>query len=223
MKAMNKPLMLGSAALLALAACTDPNQLSDPNNPNRNTQQGALLGAALGAAVGVARGDNPEERRRGAVVGAAVGAGAGAILGNQLDKQEAELRQSMGDDRVVITNTGDRLIVTMPQDILFPVDSAVVRGDLRDDLNALARNLQRYPNSSVRVIGHTDNTGAASYNMDLSQRRATSVSAVLIDGGVDPRRIRSIGRGEEQPVASNLTAEGRAQNRRVEIIILPTT
>jgi outer membrane protein OmpA-like peptidoglycan-associated protein len=110
----------------------------------------------------------------------------------------------------------------MPQDLLFAVDSAAVRPDLRADLSAVASSLLRYPNSRIEVIGHTDNTGAAAYNQDLSQRRAVSVAGVLREGGVPGARIAAFGRGEDQPIASNLTPEGRAQNRRVEIIIRPT-
>ena len=110
----------------------------------------------------------------------------------------------------------------MPQDILFAVDSAAINSSLRSDLGVLAGSLQRYPGSTVQVVGHTDNTGAAAYNQDLSEHRAGSVASALINSGVDSRRIRAIGRGENNPIASNLTVEGRAQNRRVDITIRPT-
>ena len=121
-----------------------------------------------------------------------------------------------------IVNTGDSLVVTMPQNILFATDSYAVRADLQDDLRAVASSLQRYPNSVVDVVGHTDNTGEAAYNQQLSQRRAQAVASVLTRSGVAGSRVRVIGRGEDQPIASNLTPDGRAQNRRVEIIIRPT-
>ena len=111
----------------------------------------------------------------------------------------------------------------MPQDILFATDSAALRPDLSRDLEAVATNLQRYPSSTVQVLGHTDNTGSASYNRDLSQRRAASVAAILVRNGVQPNRVVTYGMGEDQPVASNLTVDGRAMNRRVEIIIRPTS
>jgi len=215
------PLAVAIASLVALTACTETSQLSDPNNPNRNTQQGAILGGVAGAIAGIAAGDDPDERRRGAVLGAALGTGGGALIGRSLDRQEAELRAQL-DDRVRIVNTGNELIVTMPQDILFPVDSATLRPDLQSDLRALATNLQNYPATTVEIIGHTDNTGSAAYNQDLSARRANSVASILIGSGVSPSRIRAFGRGEDQPVATNLTAEGRQLNRRVEIIIRPT-
>jgi len=200
-----------------LGACTDPGQLNDPNNPNRNRDQGILLGAGLGALVGNLAGGDTEATMAGAVVGGV----AGGLIGNELDKQEADLRASLGDDRVRIVNTGDRLIVTLPQDILFATDSFAVRPALMDDLRAVSRNLQSYPNSTVQVIGHTDNTGDAAYNQALSERRASSVANVLIGAGTSSARIVTIGRGEDVPVASNLSPEGRALNRRVEIVILP--
>jgi outer membrane protein OmpA-like peptidoglycan-associated protein len=129
----------------------------------------------------------------------------------------------MANDRIRIENTGEQLIVTMPDGILFDFDSAAIRAGLQADLRALARNLQQYPNTTVDVVGHTDSQGSAEYNMDLSARRASAVAGVLLEEGVSPLRVRSFGRGEEQPVATNLTPEGRAQNRRVEVIIRPIT
>ncbi|MHA6346642.1 OmpA family protein [Roseivivax sp. CAU 1761] len=213
-------ILLSTVALMALAAC-DPAAMNDPNNPNRKTQQGALIGAGVGAVAGALAGNDPEERRRNAAAGALIGAGAGAVVGNQLDKQEQELRQQLGNDAIDIRNTGDRLIVTMPQNILFATDSANVSPSIQGDLRAVAQNLNQYPNTSVQVVGHTDNTGGATYNYNLSERRAQAVAGILISNGVASGRVRAIGRGEDQPVASNLTPEGRQQNRRVEIVILP--
>jgi len=205
------------SGVLVLSAC---DTVTDPNNPNRNAQTAAIVGAGLGAAVGIARGDNPGERNRGAVVGALVGAGLGAGVGTLLDRQEAELRQQMGSNAQIV-NTGSQLIVTLPQDILFDTGSAALSGELRSDLNALAASMNNFPNSTVNVIGHTDSDGTAAFNQDLSARRAQAVSSVLIQSGVSANRIRSIGRGEDAPIASNLNAEGKRQNRRVEITITP--
>ncbi len=210
-------LAIAATALFATSAC----QMTDPNNPNRNTQTGAAVGATLGALVGIAAGDNPDERRRGAVLGAIIGGGIGGVAGQNLDKQEAELRAQMGG-QVGIVNTGNELIVTLPQDILFATDSATVSGTLQSDLYTLARSLNNYPDTTVNVIGHTDNVGSAAYNQQLSTRRAQAVSSVLVNAGVAGYRINAFGRGEDQPVADNLTSAGRAQNRRVEIIITPT-
>lgn len=209
-------LTAATLAVLAVSGC----EMTDPNNPNRNTQTGAAAGAALGALVGIAAGDTVEERRRGAVLGAIIGGGIGAIGGQQLDQQEAELRQQMGG-QVGIVNTGSQLIVTLPQDILFATNSTSLTGSMQNDLYTLAGSLNRYPNTTVNVLGHTDNVGAAAYNLDLSQRRAQAVASVLINSGVSAARVRAIGIGEDRPIADNLTAQGRQQNRRVEIIITP--
>ena len=216
---MQKFVMIAGAGLLALSGCIDATEF-DPNAPDQNrTQQGALAGAAVGAITGLATGG--DEKTKNAIVGAAIGAGAGALIGQRLDQQEADLRASLGNDQVRIQNTGSELIVTMPQDILFAIDSADLRPDLRRDLGALASNLQAYPDTTVDIVGHTDNTGDAGYNQALSQRRANSVSDALIANGVSSARIRAFGRGEAEPVSDNLTPEGRAQNRRVDIIIRP--
>jgi outer membrane protein OmpA-like peptidoglycan-associated protein len=122
---------------------------------------------------------------------------------------------------VGIVNNGQNLTVTLPQDILFATNSTSVSGAAQGNLATLANSLRQYPNSTVNVIGHTDDVGDAAFNFDLSQRRAQAVSSVLANYGVSSARIRSIGRGEDQPVATNLTAEGRAQNRRVDIVITP--
>lgn len=218
MKRLRSPLLLASASLLAIAGCTDPGQVG--TDENRKTQSGAIIGGLVGAAAGAAVADN---RATGALVGGLVGAAGGAAIGNALDRQEQELRESLRNDDIEINNTGDSLIVTMPQDILFDVDSAAVKPGLRSDLGRVAASLRNYPDTTVRVVGHTDSTGSASHNQALSERRANAVSGVLQDEGVPAGRIRAIGRGEDQPVATNLTPEGRAQNRRVEVVILPNT
>ncbi|MGC9368140.1 MAG: OmpA family protein [Paracoccaceae bacterium] len=213
------PLLLASAALLALTACTDPAvQTSDPK---QRTKEGMAVGAGIGALTGILMGDNAKERRRGAVIGAAVGAAAGGMIGAQMDKQAAQLRRDFGNDEITVVREGDHLVVTMPQDILFSTDSDYVRPALQSDLRVLARSLNDYPNTTVDVIGHTDNVGDAAYNQQLSNRRARAVANVLYDSGVATNRVRAYGLGEDRPVASNLTPEGRAQNRRVEIIIRP--
>ncbi|MBN8185200.1 OmpA family protein [Salipiger thiooxidans] len=209
------------AAAMALTACAE-GQTFGEGNPNRNTNSGVLLGALGGAAAGRIIGGNNDDSTKNALAGAAVGAIAGGLIGNQLDKQEAELRQQLGNN-VSINNTGDRLVVTMPQDILFPFDSAALRSDLQADIRTVGRSLLQYPNTTVQVLGHTDSDGDASYNQKLSLRRAQAVSSVLVAEGVPSSRIQSIGRGEDQPIASNLTAEGKQQNRRVEIVILPNS
>ena len=215
---MKTPLILAVAGAMSLTACVDPNAF--PDDPNARQRQGAIIGGLTGAVAGVAVSGDGDELK-GAIIGGALGAGTGALIGADLDRQAAELRGSLSSN-ISVTNTGEYLIVNMPQDLLFAVDSASVRPDLRSDLSTVASSLLRYPNSRIEVIGHTDNTGSAAYNQDLSQRRAVAVAGVLRESGVPGSRIAAFGRGEDQPVASNLTPEGRAQNRRVEIIIRPT-
>lgn len=210
-------LAMAAASSLLLSACTDPAQLS-PDSTFTKTQQGALIGAGGGALAGALIGGSTKSAAIGAAVGGAVGAG----IGYSLDQQEADLRRDLGNEDVQITNTGDELIVSLPQDLLFETDSAAVRPDLQDDLYRVAGNLQQYPSSSIQVVGHTDSDGDAGYNQELSERRANAVAGVLVNAGVQPARMQTFGLGENQPVASNLSEDGKAQNRRVEIVIAPT-
>lgn len=204
-------------SVAALGACTDPAYVTgdaEARDEYKNTKTGAVLGGLLGAGLGKAAGGN-------VLAGAAVGAGVGAIIGNDLDKQAKELREDIDNEDVTIENTGDKLIVTLPQDITFASDSYAVRPGLANDLVAVADSLKKYPDSVVQVIGHTDSSGSAEHNQGLSERRANAVADKLMDAGVTFERIETIGMGEDRPVASNLTEEGKAQNRRVEIVILP--
>jgi outer membrane protein OmpA-like peptidoglycan-associated protein len=206
---------------LAVPACNTSTGF-DQNIDRTKTKQGAIIGGLVGAVAGMSQsGDNSVERKQRAVRGALIGAGLGAAIGNELDKQAAELQRDMNNNDVIIQNTGDRLIVTLPQDILFAVDSTHITPSLRSDLSVLAQNLINYPNSTIQIIGHTDNTGSADYNQSLSTDRALAISSILQQNGVPQFRIQSTGRGESQPIASNLTPEGRAQNRRVDVVILP--
>ncbi|MBR2573588.1 MAG: OmpA family protein [Loktanella sp.] len=211
------PLAIAASALLLVAAC-------DPGAPNQsqNTRQGAVIGALGGAAAGALIGNDGtvRDRNRAALVGAALGAGVGAGVGNNLDRQAEELRRALRSD-VGVSNNGNNLVVVLSQDLLFATNSTQVGAQSQNDLMIVARSLTNYPDSTVNVIGHTDNVGSAAFNQDLSERRAQSVASVLRSGGVSSARIRSIGAGLNQPIASNATAEGRQLNRRVEIIITP--
>ena len=209
------PLAIAAASLTFVAAC----DTTGPNG-NQNAQQGALIGAGVGALAGLLTGDNARDRRESAILGAALGAAGGGIIGNQLDQQEEELRAQLGND-VGIVNNGQNLTVTLPQDILFATNSTSVSGRSQADIRTLANSINQYPNTTVNVVGHTDNVGDAAFNFDLSQRRAQAVTSVLINAGVSAARIRSVGQGENAPIATNLTAEGRQANRRVEIVITP--
>ena len=210
------PTIIATGALVFVTACAGQG---GPND-NFKARNGAAIGAGLGALAGIASGDSSDERRRNAARGAILGGLIGGGIGSQLDKQEEELRAQLGGN-VGIVNNGDTLTVSLPQDILFATNSTTVSGASQSSLSTLAASINRFADTTVNVIGHTDNVGDAAFNFDLSQRRAQSVTSVLMNAGVAPPRIRSIGRGEDAPVATNQTAEGRQQNRRVDIIITP--
>ncbi len=215
------PIALSLAALLGLAACQD--SATRIQDPNYRTQNGALTGAVLGGILGAAAGGggSNEARNRSALLGAAVGAAAGGAIGANLDAQAADLRNNLGNPNVTVTNMGGYLLVNLPESVTFDTDSAAVRPDLASEIRSIAANLVSYPNSTIQVIGHTDNTGTAAYNFDLSQRRAVAVRDTLLSAGVPSNRLSAAGAGEDRAVATNLTTSGRAQNRRVEIIITP--
>jgi outer membrane protein OmpA-like peptidoglycan-associated protein len=199
---------------MALAAC-QPTDYSQPSNARTGAAAGALIGGALGATSG------GDDRLAKGALGAIIGAGVGGLIGSQLDAQARELDAQIVNDRVRIINEGNQLRVVMPEGILFATDSATVNPAIQNDLYTVANSLNRYGNTRVEVIGHADNTGSAPYNQGLSERRAGAVAAVLRAGGVSGGRISAYGLGLNQPIASNATAEGRAQNRRVEILIIP--
>jgi outer membrane protein OmpA-like peptidoglycan-associated protein len=205
-------LFVVTAALSGLAGCAGTGE---------RQQDGAIIGGMLGGVLGAASDD--EDRGRNAVLGAAAGAMAGGMIGTMLDAQAADLRSSLENDGIIVTNTGQFLIVTLPGGLLFDVESAAIRPTVEGDLAAVARNLIEYPDSTVDVVGHTDDTGSATFNQALSERRAEAVAGLLVRQGVAPARVRAAGRGETRPVASNSTPEGRQQNRRVEIFIRPNT
>ncbi|UXU74956.1 MULTISPECIES: OmpA family protein [unclassified Paracoccus (in: a-proteobacteria)] len=216
-------LLAASAGVLALTACapTDPYGTTGSTQPSR-AQQGAVAGAVVGGILGATRDKDKNNQGmdaiKGAIVGAAIGGAGGAIL----DQQQRALQQSLNNPNIRVVNNGNHLSVIMPESTLFATDSAAVGAQGQNDLYVIARNLNQYPNSTIQVIGHTDSTGSAAYNQDLSQRRARSVAGILAAGGVSQSRITTTGRGASQPIASNDTAAGRAQNRRVEILIFPT-
>jgi len=204
-----KPIFILLLSVFTLISCTE-----DPFN----TKKGAIIGATAGVMSGLLTGDDSNGTIKRALAGAALG----AAIGNELDIQEEELRKDLGGSGALIKNTGDSLIVTLPEAITFDINSSTVRYTLEDSLVRLAKSLNKYPNTNIDVIGHTDNVGDESYNQELSARRAGSVAAILAQSGVSQSRMRAYGRGELKPIKSNDTVNGRAANRRVEIIITPT-
>ena len=212
---LKTPLILATISVMSLTAC-DPSTQTVAGGLRATT--GAVTGALVGAAIGANA--SGSSRLAQAAVGGILGAALGGAVGSALDRQAADLQGSVSNQTKIVNN-GNSLTVTMPQDILFDTNSAALRPDLRRDLNAVATNLINYPDTTVEIAGHTDNTGTAALNQDLSQRRANAVADTLRTAGVPNRRIVAFGRGEDKPIASNLTPEGRSQNRRVEITIRP--
>ncbi len=198
----------------AMAGCTNLDGSSN------RTATGGLLGAGAGALIGRAIDGGGTT---GTLVGGALGSMAGAAIGATLDRQQKQLEDGLSGSGATVTNTGSQLVVTLPESITFDVDSAVVHADYVDEIAFVARSLRDNPASNVQVVGHTDNTGSAEHNQGLSERRASSVAKILTENGVASMRVTASGVGFNQPVASNDTPGGRAQNRRVEIIITPTS
>ena len=180
------------------------------------TTRGAGIGAGAGAVIGGVIGNQTGSTARGAILGAVLGGAAGAIIGHQIDQQARELQQNIPGARV--QRVGEGIQVTFASGLLFDFDSARIRPDAGANLDELARSLSKYPDSDLMIVGHTDAIGSSGYNQDLSERRAGSAGRYLHERGVD-RRIQTLGRGEDEPVASNDSEEGRQQNRRVEVAI----
>jgi outer membrane protein OmpA-like peptidoglycan-associated protein len=210
---------VAGAGLLAACTTTDPYSGQPVRN---NMRTGALVGAGAGALLGyLTNTNNGEQGRRNALIGAGVGALAGGGIGLYMDRQQARLREQMAGTGVDVQRQGDNIILRMPSDVTFPVNGSDVRAEFYPILDRMAGTINEYPQTLVDVVGHADSSGDAGYNQGLSERRASSVAAFLISRGVMRDRMFVIGRGEEQPIASNDTPAGRAQNRRVEVVLRP--
>jgi outer membrane protein OmpA-like peptidoglycan-associated protein len=197
-------LSLGS---LALSSCASLNQ----------KEKGAIIGATAGGAIGGVIGNNTGSTARGAIIGAAVGGTIGAVIGHQMDQQAKELKQNIPG--AVVERVGEGIQVTFESGLLFDFDSDRVRTAAAENLRNLASSLDKYPNSELVIVGHTDSVGTDSYNQSLSERRARATASYVIGQGVESSRLRTVGRGEAEPLAPNSTEEGRQKNRRVEVAI----
>ena len=182
------------------------------------TEKGAAIGAgaggAAGAAIGKATGDNTAE---GAIIGAVLGGTAGAIIGQQMDRRAKELAEDL--ENAEVERVGEGIKVTFDNALLYDFDSAELRPQARTNLRNLASTLEDFEETEVLVVGHTDATGTDAYNQRLSELRAVAAAEFLTEQGIRPSRITTVGRGESEPVAANETAEGRQENRRVEVAI----
>ena len=202
-----------------LAACTSTDPYTGQQRVSR-TAGGAALGAGIGAGLGLLAGGND---RRNALIGAGIGALAGGATGNYVDRQEAELRAQLQGTGVSVARVGNNLVLNMPSNVTFALNQAQIDLSFFATLNSVAIVLSKYNQTLIDVYGFTDTTGSAQYNLNLSQQRAQSVASYLSGQGIDRRRMYVQGFGEERPVASNASEAGRAQNRRVEITIVPLT
>jgi outer membrane protein OmpA-like peptidoglycan-associated protein len=219
---MFRKVMILTASAAFLAGCT-----TDPYTGEQklsNTAIGAGTGALLGTAAGLVVGKTTNaSSRKAMLIGAGIGAIAGGGVGLYMDNQEAKLRQRLEGTGVSVTRAGDRIILNMPSNITFDTDRAEVRPQFYDVLNSVAIVLAEFNKTMVDVTGHTDSDGSDEYNQDLSERRAAAVAQYLVSQGNNPQRFQVLGMGESQPIATNASAGGKAQNRRVEIEIVPLT
>jgi outer membrane protein OmpA-like peptidoglycan-associated protein len=208
-----KSLGLLSIALLCVAVLLSGCGVS-------NTVKGTGIGVGAGGAVGAGIGAIAGNTALGAVIGAAVGGTAGALIGQKMDKQKKELEAVVPDATIESVNNGEALKVTFDSGILFATNSSAVSDASKNALRNFSVSLQSNPDTYVKIIGHTDNTGRVDYNQTLSEKRAQSVYDYLMNQGVVNNRVAYEGKGIHEPVANNDTAEGRALNRRVEILIM---
>ena len=202
------------AALLLVALAAGP--LAGCSSLSRE-QKGAIIGGTTGAAVGGVIGNQTGSTARGAILGAMIGGAAGAIIGHRMDKQAEEIAKEIPGAKV--ERVGEGIQVTFESGLLYDFDSDVVRGAARENLSTLAASLDEYPGTDLLIVGHTDNVGSDTYNQDLSERRARAAANYLASQGVARSRLRTLGLGEAEPVATNATDAGRNQNRRVEVAI----
>ncbi len=214
---LNVTLVALLASSLVLGACATLQQTATSPEYGK-TRRGAGYGAAAGAVIGLlTKGDKLEN----AAIGAAVGGLAGGAIGNYQDRQERKLREQMADSGVGIVRQGNNITLNMPGSITFSTDSADLSAAFYPILDRVSATLAEYDQTIVEVAGHTDSVGADDYNLALSERRARSVAAYLGSRGIKAARLITVAGGEQHPVASNQTAEGRQQNRRVELTIVP--
>lgn len=216
-----KLLCLLIIVVFTLTACSTVNPYTEEKQTSK-AAIGAGIGAASGAVIGLLTADS-KDRQKNALIGAGLGALAGGGIGYYMDVQEAKLRQRLRGSGVSVTRVGNQIQLNMPGNITFATGSPNINAGFYDVLNSVAIVLKEYKKTTVDVIGHTDSVGSEVYNQRLSENRARSVAEYLSGQGVLPARLLMAGMGESQPVASNSTPEGRAQNRRVNIQIAPLT
>lgn len=201
-----------------LSGCTTLDAYSGDTQVS-NTSKGAIAGGLIGAVIGAATAPKDERAKR-AIIGAGIGGVAGGGVGYYMDQQEKELREELVGTGVQVERTEEGQIdLVMPGNITFDVNSSDVQSSFIGTLSSVAKVLEEYENTLVTISGHTDSTGSNEYNQLLSEQRATSVASVILQEGIAVERVAAVGYGESYPIADNATAEGRAENRRVEITL----
>ncbi|MDN5513662.1 MAG: OmpA family protein [Pseudomonas sp.] len=211
--------LIAATALMAMLAGCTTNPYTGESQAGKAGVYGGI-GAATGAVIGAAT-SSKKDRAKGALIGAAVGGAAGGGYGYYVDTQEAKLRQTLQGTGVQVQRNGDDLKLIMPGNITFGSNSADISSSFYPTLNSLVLVFKEFDKNGVNIVGHTDSTGSQELNQSLSQRRAQSVANYLTANGVPGQRISAYGAGPSQPIASNSTDAGRAQNRRVEINLRP--
>lgn len=220
-------LILATTAVAVLSGCAGQNPYNEQGQANQGQGEqgvsrtakyggmGALAGAVAGAAI------DHNNRGKGALIGAAVAGAASAGYGYYADRQEKALRESMANTGVEVQRQGDQIKLIMPGNITFGTDSSAIAPSFYAPLNNLAGSFKQFNENIIEIVGYTDSTGARQHNMDLSLQRAQAVSTYLTSQGVEASRLTVRGAGPDQPIASNADANGRAQNRRVEVNLKP--
>lgn len=203
--------------ILSGCATTDPYTGEEKTT---KASTGAAFGALAGALIGAAS-SSKNDRTKGVLIGAGVGALAGGSVGYYMDKQEDKLRKQLLGTGVSVTRDGDNIILNMPSNITFDIDSHSLKSEFMPTLDSVVLVLNEFESTLITVEGHTDSTGSDAHNQKLSENRALSVSNYLINKGVKQQRLAALGKGEMVPIATNASPEGRALNRRVELILEP--
>ena len=212
---MKNKFIMTLALSLIVVSCTTTNPETGKTQASKTT-----IGAGAGAAAGAVLGQIIGKDTKGTVIGTAAGAAVGAVIGNVFDKQEAKLREDLKGTGVEVTRTAEGEIkLVAPENVTFATNSSTISSRFTNTLDSIASVLKEYPDSNISVSGHTDSSGNDAINNPLSVNRANSVANYLKQEGIASSRITAVGYGSKQPVASNSTSDGRAQNRRVEIKI----
>lgn len=212
--------LITGAFVLFLGACTTLDPYTGTTKTS-NTAKGAGIGAAVGAVIGAATASK-KDRKKGVLTGAAAGAAAGGGIGYYMDVQEAKLRASLENTGVRVAREGDTLRLIMPGNITFDVNRYDLKSSFHPVLDSVVTVLGEFDKTAIKVAGHTDSTGSFELNQSLSENRARSVGSYLVAQGIQSARVQTNGYGPRQPVASNQSAAGREQNRRVELRLIPT-